>query len=68
LVHLLSGLMNSPAARALLGRNAQRTVVERNLTWRTNAARAVALLRGQREDLNRLGWRTPEAGQLDAPM
>jgi glycosyltransferase involved in cell wall biosynthesis len=44
LVRPLSELMDSPALRATLGRNAHRTVVERNLTWRTNAARAIDLL------------------------
>jgi glycosyltransferase involved in cell wall biosynthesis len=44
LVDSLSELMESPAERALLGRNAQRTIIERNLTWRANATRAVGLL------------------------
>jgi glycosyltransferase involved in cell wall biosynthesis len=44
LVNLVSELMGAPAGRAALGRNAQRTVVERNLTWRANAARALTLL------------------------
>jgi glycosyltransferase involved in cell wall biosynthesis len=45
LVSVVSELMSAPAQRASLGRNAQRTVVERNLTWRANAARAIGLLR-----------------------
>jgi glycosyltransferase involved in cell wall biosynthesis len=45
LIQLLSELMDSPAERSGLGRNARRTVIERNLTWRANAARALALLR-----------------------
>jgi glycosyltransferase involved in cell wall biosynthesis len=50
LIHLISELMDSPAERSSLGQNALRTVVERNLTWRANAARALALLREARHD------------------
>jgi glycosyltransferase involved in cell wall biosynthesis len=50
LVNLVSELMGAPAGRATLGRNAQRTVVERNLTWRANAARATGLLRDRRDE------------------
>jgi glycosyltransferase involved in cell wall biosynthesis len=55
LARSLSELMDSPALRATLGRNAHRTIVERDLTWRMNAARAIDLLRdGQdaRSDLS----------------
>jgi glycosyltransferase involved in cell wall biosynthesis len=45
LVQVVSELMDAPAERSTLGRNARRTVVERDLTWRGNAARALALLR-----------------------
>jgi glycosyltransferase involved in cell wall biosynthesis len=48
LVRSLSELMDSPALRATLGRNAHRTIVERDLTWRMNAARAIDLLRESR--------------------
>jgi glycosyltransferase involved in cell wall biosynthesis len=44
LARSLSELMASPALRATLGRNAHRTIVERNLTWRMNAARAIDLV------------------------
>ncbi len=50
LVHLISELMDSSAERSLLGGNARRTVVERDLTWRANAARALALLRTGHRD------------------
>ena len=45
LVSLVSELMGAPAERSSLGRNARRTVVERDLTWRANAIRALDLLR-----------------------
>ena len=45
MVSLVSELMGSPGERSSLGRNARRTVVERDLTWRTNAIRALDLLR-----------------------
>jgi glycosyltransferase involved in cell wall biosynthesis len=48
LVNLMAELMGSPAERSALGRNARRTVLERDLTWRANATRALALL--HRED------------------
>jgi glycosyltransferase involved in cell wall biosynthesis len=50
LVDLIFELMAAPAERASLGRNAKRALVERSLTWRTNAARAIGLLcRDQRD-------------------
>jgi glycosyltransferase involved in cell wall biosynthesis len=55
LVRSLSELMDSPELRATLGRNAHRTVVERDLTWRMNGARAIDLLcegRNARADLS----------------
>jgi glycosyltransferase involved in cell wall biosynthesis len=55
LVKLVSELVEAPAERASLGRNAQRTVVERNLTWRANAARAINLLCARRGH----GFETP---------
>ena len=45
LVSRVAALMGSPAERAALGRHARSTVVERDLTWRANAARAIGLLR-----------------------
>jgi glycosyltransferase involved in cell wall biosynthesis len=45
LVTLVAELMASPAERSSLGNNARRTVVERDLTWRANATRALDLLR-----------------------
>jgi glycosyltransferase involved in cell wall biosynthesis len=50
LVDLVSELMDSPAVRAALGRHAHQATVERNLTWRSNAARAVRLLRDQEDE------------------
>jgi glycosyltransferase involved in cell wall biosynthesis len=50
LVNLISELMDSPAERSSLGQNALQTVVERNLTWRANATRALALLHGKHHD------------------
>jgi glycosyltransferase involved in cell wall biosynthesis len=47
LVEAVSDLMDSPADRAALGRNAHRALVERDIIWRTNAARALSLLRDQ---------------------
>ena len=57
LINLISELMGSPAERSALGRNARRTVVERDLTWRANAVRALDLLR---EELPR--------GEVSAPQ
>jgi glycosyltransferase involved in cell wall biosynthesis len=45
LLDLVSQLMSSPRERAALGDHARRTVVERDLTWSANAARALALIR-----------------------
>jgi glycosyltransferase involved in cell wall biosynthesis len=45
LVSVVSELMAAPAERSSLGRNARRTVIERDLTWRGNARRALALIR-----------------------
>ena len=42
--------MGSPAERSALGRNARRTVIERDLTWRANARRALALLGDEQHD------------------
>jgi glycosyltransferase involved in cell wall biosynthesis len=50
LVNRVAELMSSPTVRASLGRNAYRTIFERNLTWRGNAARAVALHRAEQRD------------------
>ena len=44
LVGAISNLMDSPVERAMLGRNAQRTVVKRHFIWHANAARALGLL------------------------
>jgi glycosyltransferase involved in cell wall biosynthesis len=44
LVELIAELMASPAERAMLGRNAHQSTIDRNLRWRANAARALALL------------------------
>jgi glycosyltransferase involved in cell wall biosynthesis len=58
LVSLVSELMVAPAERSSLGRNARRTVVERDLTWRANAMRALDLLR---EELPRGEASAPQA-------
>jgi glycosyltransferase involved in cell wall biosynthesis len=50
LIQVVSELMDAPAERVSLGRNALHTVVERDLTWHGNVARALALLRGERHD------------------
>jgi glycosyltransferase involved in cell wall biosynthesis len=47
LFDLVSELMNAPRERAALGDHARRSVVERDLTWSANAARALALIRDQ---------------------
>jgi glycosyltransferase involved in cell wall biosynthesis len=57
LINLMSDLMGSPAERSAFGRNARRTVVERDLTWRANAVRVLDLLR---EELPR--------GEVSAPQ
>lgn len=44
LVELIAELMRSPAERTRLGRNAYQSTIDRNLIWRANAARALALL------------------------
>jgi glycosyltransferase involved in cell wall biosynthesis len=44
LVEIITELMRAPAERALLGRNACQSTIARNLIWRANAARALALL------------------------
>lgn len=50
LVDLIAVLMGSAAERAALGRDARRTVVERDLTWRANATRALSMLRAEQHD------------------
>ena len=50
LTGLIAELMSSPAERAALGRDARRRIVERDLVWRANAARALDLLRAARSD------------------
>jgi glycosyltransferase involved in cell wall biosynthesis len=50
LVDSIYELMQSPAERASLGRNAHRAVVERNLFWRANAMRVLGLLRSEQHD------------------
>jgi glycosyltransferase involved in cell wall biosynthesis len=50
LVELIAELMRAPAQRAILGRNAYQSTIERNLIWRANAARALALLRDEQRD------------------
>ena len=50
MVSLIAELMASPAERSSLGRTARRTVIERDLTWRANATRALALLRAEHPD------------------
>jgi glycosyltransferase involved in cell wall biosynthesis len=47
MVGLISELMSAPEVRATLGRNAYQTVIERDLIWRANAARALGLLGGK---------------------
>jgi glycosyltransferase involved in cell wall biosynthesis len=49
MVDLISLLMTRPAERAALGRNAYQRVIERDLTWRANAERALNLLGGERD-------------------
>jgi glycosyltransferase involved in cell wall biosynthesis len=53
MVDLIDLLMTSPAERASLGRNAYQSVIERDLVWRANAARALGLLCGERPDGDR---------------
>jgi glycosyltransferase involved in cell wall biosynthesis len=50
LVRLVSELMGSPTDRVSLGHHARRTVIERNLFWRANAARALDLLHDEHHD------------------
>jgi glycosyltransferase involved in cell wall biosynthesis len=50
LVEIVAELMAAPAERSSLGRTARRTVVERNLFWRANAARALDLLSSGERD------------------
>jgi glycosyltransferase involved in cell wall biosynthesis len=44
LIELIAELMRAPAERAILGRNAYQSTIDRNLIWRANAARALGLL------------------------
>ena len=50
LVELIAELMRAPAERAILGRNAYQSTIDRNLIWRANAARALALLCNEQHD------------------
>lgn len=50
LVELIAELLRSPAQRAILGRNAHQTTIDRDLTWRGNAARTLALLHNEQHD------------------
>jgi glycosyltransferase involved in cell wall biosynthesis len=50
LVELIAELMRAPATRATLGRNAHQSTLDRDLTWRGNAARALALLGNELHD------------------
>jgi glycosyltransferase involved in cell wall biosynthesis len=50
LVDLIAELMRAPAVRATLGRNARQSTIDRDLTWRGNAARALALLGNEQHD------------------
>lgn len=65
-VNLISELMTSPAARTLLGDNAYRTVVERNLIWRENATRALSLVSSQQHDGEGLALRTTAGTKASA--
>jgi glycosyltransferase involved in cell wall biosynthesis len=49
LIELLSALMSSPSERTSLGQSAHHAVLERNLVWRANAARAIGLLLGEHD-------------------
>jgi glycosyltransferase involved in cell wall biosynthesis len=62
LLALVAELMRSPPERAALGDQARRTVVERDLTWSTNAARALALIRAQQYDGNSGSCSVPRSG------
>lgn len=48
LISSLRDLVDRPVLRATLGRGAHNTVLERELTWRANAGRAIALLDADR--------------------
>ena len=61
LVNSISELMSSPTERATLGRNAYQRTIDRNLTWRANAARAVGLLGCERPDGDPLAQPVPGA-------
>jgi glycosyltransferase involved in cell wall biosynthesis len=50
LVELIAELMRAPAERAILGRNAYQSTIDRHLIWRANAARALALLFNEQHD------------------
>ena len=50
MVSLVAALMDSRDERAALGRHARRTVVERDLSWRANATRALGVLRGEQHN------------------
>ena len=50
LTDLIFELMDRPALRAALGRHARQTVVDRNLSWRANAARAIGLLGAEQHE------------------
>jgi glycosyltransferase involved in cell wall biosynthesis len=50
LVAAISELMERPALRATLGRQARQEVVERNLSWRMNAERALSILGSELQD------------------
>ena len=63
MVSLIEELMASPAERSSLGRTARRTVIERDLTWRANATRALDLL--QDEDRPRTCLPTAEIEVAD---
>jgi glycosyltransferase involved in cell wall biosynthesis len=58
LVELIAELMRAPAERMILGHNAYQTTIARNLIWRANAARALALLRCEHDP--RPGLRSSE--------
>jgi glycosyltransferase involved in cell wall biosynthesis len=61
MVALISELMSAPGVRATLGRNAYQSVIERDLIWRANAARALGLLAGERSDGDLLARPAPGA-------
>ena len=68
LIPVLSELMSSPLQRATLGGNVWRNVVERNLIWPTNAARALALIRGEEDDWKMLPILEPTITDGTRPM